>query len=303
MVLNVNPARPFGALLTAMVTPFDDAGKVDIEAARRLATWLVDRGCDGILVNGTTGEAPTTDDAEKAELVGAVVDAVGKRVAVLAGAGSNHTGHAERMAREAVAAGADGILVVTPYYSRPSQAGVVAHIQTVAEAGGVPTMIYDVPSRTGVRVSPEAYGQLAEHPLIVATKDASGDVAAAITLAASTGLIWYSGDDSMLLPFLAVGGAGVISVAAHAVAPQFAQVFAAWDAQEPARALEIFRSVVPAIKAINGAGMQAVMAKAAVQLLGVLPNRDVRAPLTPATEQEVADLKLGLEAAHVLPQI
>lgn len=300
MVLNSNPDRPFGSLLTAMVTPFNDDGSVDVATARKLASWLVEQGCDGILVNGTTGESPTTHDEEKKELVAAIVDEVGDRVAVLAGAGSNHTGHASRMARDAVEAGADGILVVTPYYSRPSQKGVVAHIQAVAEAGGVPTMVYDVPGRTGVAVSPESYEKLAQHPLVVATKDATGNVGAAAGLKKRTGLVWYSGDDALLLPFLAQGAAGVIGVATHAVARQFRQAIDAWDAGDHAGALEYFVSTVPAIQAINGGGMQAVMAKAAAQLLGVIPNREVREPLVTADEEEVAAVKRGLEEANVL---
>ena len=296
MVLNANPNRPFGAVLTAMVTPFTgpDASKVDYEAAANLANWLVDQGCDGILVNGTTGESPTTTEDEKAELVRTIVDAVGERAAVLAGAGSNQTKHAAEMAAAAAEAGADGILVVTPYYSRPSQAGVAKHISTVAEAGGLPTMIYDVPGRTGVRVSADAYVDMSAHPLIVATKDATGDVGAAAALAEKTGLIWYSGDDMLLLPFLAQGGAGVISVATHAVAKQFADVISAWDNGDHAAALRIFRKAIPVIQAINGAGMQAVMAKAAAELLGSIPDRQVREPLVTASEDEVAAVKKAL---------
>jgi len=300
MVLSSNPDRPFGSLLTAMVTPFTDDGKVDFPAARKLARWLIDQGCDGILVNGTTGESPTTDDGEKRELVAAIVDELGSEVPVLAGAGSNHTGHAQRMAKEAVAAGADGILVVTPYYSRPSQAGVVAHIQSVAEAGGVPTMIYDVPGRTGVGVTPDSYDKLAQHPLVIATKDASGNVGAAAHLKKRTGLVWYSGDDMLLLPFLAMGGAGLISVATHAVAKPLSLAIKAWDAGDHATALEYFVSTVPAIQAINGGGMQAVMAKAASQLLGVIPNRTVREPLVTATDDEVAVVRKGLTEAGIL---
>jgi 4-hydroxy-tetrahydrodipicolinate synthase len=279
-----------------MVTPFKgpDGAEVDYEAAAELATWLVDQGCDGILVNGTTGESPTTSDEEKAELVRRVVAAVGDRAAVLAGAGSNHTGHAAKMAAAAAEAGADGILVVTPYYSRPSQAGVIKHIVTVAEAGGLPTMIYDVPGRTGVRVSADAYQEMAKHPLIVATKDATGDVGAAPVLSEKTGLIWYSGDDLLLLPFLAFGGAGVISVATHAVARQIAEVVAAWDSGDHGKALSIFRKAIPVIQAVNGAGMQAVMAKAASELLGTIPNREVRAPLMTADEAEVAAVREAL---------
>ncbi|GAB2460009.1 4-hydroxy-tetrahydrodipicolinate synthase [Xylanimonas ulmi] len=300
MALTSNPARPFGAVLTAMVTPMAADGTVDLEAARRLAVWLVDHGCDGIVLNGTTGEAPTTHAPEKADLVAAVVDAVGDRATVLAGAGSNDTAHAARMAQQAAQAGADGLLVVSPYYSRPSQEGLARHFETVADAGGKPVMLYDVPGRTGVRVSAQAYERVARHPLIVATKDASGDVAAVAGLSASTGLAWYSGDDALLLPFLAHGGAGVVSVAAHAVPGAFAQAVAAWDAGDTAGALAAFRAALPAITALNGAGFQAVMAKAAVEALGVVTGRTVRLPLVAASDDEAAAVRASLVDAGAL---
>ncbi|WP_425954397.1 4-hydroxy-tetrahydrodipicolinate synthase [Xylanimonas sp. McL0601] len=300
MALTSNPARPFGSVLTAMVTPMTSDGDVDLEAARTLATWLVDHGCDGLVLNGTTGEAPTTHAPEKADLVAAVVDAVGDRAAVLAGAGSNDTLHAARMAEQAAEAGADGLLVVSPYYSRPSQEGLARHMEAVAEAGGKPVMLYDVPARAGVRIAADTYARLAQHPLIVATKDATGDVAAAAGLAARTGLAWYSGDDALLLPFLAHGGAGVVSVAAHAVPDAFAQVITAWDAGDTARALKAFRTTLPAIAALNGAGFQAVMAKAAVEALGVVTGRAVRMPLVAASDDEAAAVRAGLVDAGVL---
>ncbi|MFP3713604.1 4-hydroxy-tetrahydrodipicolinate synthase [Puerhibacterium sp. TATVAM-FAB25] len=300
MALPSTPARPFGAVLTAMITPMTAGGEVDLEAAQRLAAWLVDHGNDGLVLNGTTGEAPTTHAPEKAALVRAVVEAVGDRAAVLAGAGSNDTAHAARMAEQAAEAGADGLLVVAPYYSRPSQEGVARHVETVADAGGLPVMLYDVPGRTGVRIAAETYERLARHPRVVATKDASGDVAAAAGLAARTGLAWYSGDDGLLLPFLAHGGAGVVSVAAHAVPDAFAQAVAAWDAGDHARALEAFRTTLPAIAALNGAGFQAVMAKAAVEALGVVPGRAVRLPLVAASDDEAAAVRAGLVEAGVL---
>ena len=300
MALASNPARPFGAVLTAMVTPMTSGGEVDLDAAVALATWLVDHGNDGLVLSGTTGESPTTHSPEKAALIKAVVGAVGDRASIVAGAGSNDTAHASRMARQAAEAGADGVLVVTPYYSRPSQQGVAQHLIAVAECGGLPTMVYDVPGRTGVRIAADTYERLARHELVVAAKDATGDVAAAAGLAARTGLAWYAGDDGLLLPFLAHGGAGIVSVAAHAVCGAFAQVVAAWDAGDHARALEVFRTTLPAISAINGAGMQAVMAKAACEALGLIPDRTVRGPLVTASADEAAAVRAGLVAAGVL---
>ncbi|MET3976064.1 4-hydroxy-tetrahydrodipicolinate synthase [Cellulosimicrobium sp. BE325] len=300
MVLPATPARPFGAVLTAMVTPMTPAGAVDLEAAARLAKRLVDDGNDGLVLSGTTGESPTTHAPEKQDLVRAVVEAVGDRAAVLAGAGSNDTDHALRMAEQAAEAGADGLLVVTPYYSRPSQEGVYRHVVAIAEAADLPVMLYDVPGRTGVRVAPDTYARLAAHERVVASKDATGDVYAAAKLAASTGLAFYSGDDGLLLPFLAHGAAGIVSVSAHAVAPQFAEVVRRFDAGDPAGALEVFLTTTPVIDALNGAGFQAVMAKAAVELLGVTDNRFLRLPNVAATEDDVALVRDALAAAGVL---
>ncbi|KAJ8142777.1 hypothetical protein OY671_004083 [Metschnikowia pulcherrima] len=300
MVLPATPARPFGAVLTAMVTPMTPDGAVDLEAAARLAKRSVDDGNDGLVSSGTTGESPTTHAPEKQDLVRAVVEAVGDRAAVLAGAGSNDTDHASRMAEQAAGAGADGLLVVTPYYSRPGQEGVYRHVVAIAEAADLPVMSYDVPGRTGVRIAPDTYARLAAHERVVATKDATGDVYAAAKLAASTGLAFYSGDDGSSLPFLAHGAAGIVSVSAHAVAPQFAEVVRRFDAGDPAGALAVFLTTTPVIDALNGAGFQAVMAKAAVESLGVTDNRFSRSPNVAATEDDVALVRDALAAAGVL---
>ncbi len=293
------PSRPFGAVLTAMVTPMTDDGKLDLDAAARLATHLVDHGHDGLVLNGTTGESPTTHAPEKAELIRAVVAAVGERASIVAGAGSNDTLHAVRMAEQAADAGADGLLVVSPYYSRPSQEGIVRHISAVADATDLPVMLYDVPGRTGVRLAAPTLDALAAHDRVVAVKDATGDVYSAALAAARTGLAWYSGDDSLLLPFLAHGAAGIVSVAGHVVGQQFAAIIAAHDAGDHARALEIFLSIAPAIDALNGRGFQAVAAKAAVQALGLIPSRHLRLPLVTASDAEVEEVRGGLRATGI----
>jgi 4-hydroxy-tetrahydrodipicolinate synthase len=300
MVLPATPARPFGAVLTAMITPMTPDGAVDLAAAARLAKRLVDDGNDGLVLSGTTGESPTTHAPEKQDLVRVVVEAVGDRAAVLAGAGSNDTDHALRMAVQAAEAGADGLLVVSPYYSRPSQEGLYRHVVTIADATDLPVMLYDVPGRTGVRIAAETYARVAAHDRVVATKDATGDVYAAAKLAASTGLAFYSGDDALLLPFLAHGAAGVVSVSAHAVAGQFAEVVRRFDAGDHTGALEVFLTTTPVIDALNGAGFQAVMAKVAVELLGVTDNRFLRLPNVAATEDDVALVRDALVAAGVL---
>jgi 4-hydroxy-tetrahydrodipicolinate synthase len=300
MTLPATPARPFGAVLTAMVTPMTDTGKVDLDAAARLAVRLVDDGNDGVVLSGTTGEAPATHTPEKSDLVRAVVDAVGDRAAVLSGAGSNDTAHAVRMAEHAAEAGADGVLVVSPYYSRPTQEGLYQHFAAVADATDLPVMLYDIPGRAGVRIAPATYERIAAHPRVVAVKDATGDVAAIPALRALTGLVWYSGDDGLLLPTLAHGGAGIVGVSTHAVAGAFAETVRRFDAGDHAGALETFSTTLPVVAAMNGAGAQAVMAKAAVELLGLHHNREMRLPNVAATEADVALMRTALIAAGLL---
>lgn len=300
MPRTATPTRPFGSVLTAMVTPFTADGAVDLGTAVQLARHLVASGHDGLVLNGTTGEAPTTHAPEKAELVAAVVEAVGDQAWIIAGAGSNDTAHAVRMAEQAAEAGAHGLLVVSPYYSRPSQEGVRRHVTEVADATDLPVMLYDVPGRTGVRFSAATIDALAQHDRVVAMKDATGDLYAAAKAIQRTGLAWYSGDDSALLSLLAHGAAGIVSVTGHVAGPALAAVVRAFDAGDHAGALRIFLSIAPAIDALNGAGFQAVSAKAALQVLGVLPERSVRLPLVPASDDELAQIRDGLRAAGLL---
>jgi 4-hydroxy-tetrahydrodipicolinate synthase len=292
-----SPGRPFGALLTAMVTPMTDAGAVDLDAAESLAVHLVDSGHDGLVLNGTTGEAPTTSDREKADLVRVVVRALGGRAVVLAGAGSNDTRHAVAMARHAADAGADGLLAVTPYYSRPSQDGVVAHLTAVADAVDLPVMLYDVPGRTGLRLSADSLRRLGEHPRITAVKDATEDPLAAFRLIPETGLAWYCGDDSLLLPFLSVGAVGLVSMAGHLVGEQLAQVIALAEAGEPERAREVFRTVLPVVDLISGSGNGALRSKLALSLTGRIPGPAMRLPQLPAGEDETEAVRAALAAA------
>ena len=290
-------ARPFGAVLTAMITPMTSSGAVDPAAAARVAARLVDDGGDGVVLHGTTGESPTTHAREKAAVIEAVVEAIGERAHVLSGACSNDTAHAIRMAKDAAAAGAHGLLVVSPYYSRPSQDGLYRHFVAVAEATDLPVMIYDIPGRAGVRVAPDTWERLAAHPQVVASKDATGDVAAAARLVKSTGLAWYAGDDSLLLPYLSIGAAGIVSVAAHVTGGPFREVVQRWDTGDHVGALEVFQRVLPVIGAINDAGFQAVMAKAALALTGVTDNRSLRLPYVQADDDDLATLRMVLAEA------
>ncbi|MFI8366517.1 4-hydroxy-tetrahydrodipicolinate synthase [Streptomyces sp. NPDC085466] len=278
--------RPFGRALCAMVTPFTGSGALDLDAAGKLAARLVGEGCDGLVLNGTAGESPTTTDAEKTALVRAVREAVGPGPALVAGVGTADTRHTVELAREAEAAGADGLLVVTPYYSRPPQDAVAAHFLKVADGTGLPVMVYDIPGRTGTRVEPDTMRRLAEHPRITAVKDCSYDLLAAGRLIAETPLAYYSGCEELNLPLYAVGGAGYVSTVANVAPRPLAAVLDAYDAGDTALAARLHARTLPLVERMMSAGLPGtVTAKA---LLG----GPVREPLRPAG-RETAD---GLRA-------
>lgn len=293
---------PFGRVLTAMVTPFHDDGSVDLESAGRLAAHLVDHGHDGLVISGTTGESPTIDPDEQRDVLLAVLDAVGDRAKVVAGAGTNDTAHSLKLARAAAAAGADGLLVVTPYYSKPSQEGIQAHFAAIADSTDLPVMLYDIPGRTAVKLTAETLARSAEHPRIVAVKEASGDLYAGSWLMRSTDLAVYSGDDALNFHWLARGAAGVVSVIGHVAGQRLSELVAAIDAGDLPRARAIEESLLPVIEGIMGRAPGAVMVKAALELIGVLPNRVVRAPHLAATEPQVAQLRDDLALANLLEE-
>jgi 4-hydroxy-tetrahydrodipicolinate synthase len=296
--MSVDPRRPFGRVLTAMVTPFADDGSVDIDGAQRLASHLVDEGGnDGLVISGTTGESPTTSDEEKDRLLRAVLDAVGARATVIAGVGTNDTAHTVHLARAAEKAGAHGALVVSPYYSKPPQAGLLAHFQTVADSTDLPCMLYDIPARTGVPITTETLQRLAEHPRIVAVKDAKGDLDASAQVLAGTDLAYYSGDDKVTLPLLSIGAVGVVGVPTHLVGVRTTEMVLAYENGDVARALAIHRSLLPAFTGLFRT-QGVILTKAALRLVG-LPGGPVRPPLVDATEAEVTQLRLDLVAAGV----
>lgn len=293
------PRRPFGAVLTAMATPMLPSGAVDFQSARQLAAHLVDCGNDGIILSGTTGESPTTHSPDKIDLIRAVVAEVGDRAQVIAGAGSNDTAHTVRMARDAETAGAQGLLVVTPYYSKPSQEGVYQHITAVADATELPVMLYDIPGRTSLKLNDATVERLAQHERIVAMKDATGDVFSGTRLMQRTGMAWYSGDDGLNLPFLAMGASGMVSVAGHAYGRQLRTMVDAVDAGDMGKARAAFTEMAPFIEAINPDLPWAVAAKAAAQILGVIAHRAVRLPLVEATVAQVEEIQKILDDAGI----
>jgi len=294
------PDAPFGRMLTAMVTPFADDGSVDLEAVATVADHLVRHGNDGLVVSGTTGESPTTTTEEDGQILAAVKDAVGDRARVIAGVGTNSTPHSVELAGQAAKIGVDGMLVVTPYYNKPSQAGVLEHFRRVAEAGELPTMLYDVPGRTGTTIALETYTRARELDHVIAVKDAFGDLPR-VTRLVDLGYAVYSGDDPATLGFLAHGGCGLVSVVGHVAGRELAGMIEAFLAGDHVAALATFKQLLPAFEAMMGVpNYGATTAKAALQLTGVLDNRNVRGPLVPLDEDEVAALRAGLVAAGLL---
>lgn len=282
-----------------MVTPMDSAGAVDYRGAARLAEHLVtEMRNDGLVVSGTTGEAPTTSDEEQARLLDAVLDAVGDRAVVVAGVGTNDTAHSCELARAAERAGAHGLLVVTPYYNKPPQSGLLRHFTAVADATSLPSMLYDIPGRTGTKISAETLARAAEHPRIVAVKDATGDVFAASQVIAQTGLAYYSGDDALTLPFLSVGGVGLVSVVGHVVGDRLHEMIDAYLAGQVEQAVRLHQELIPVVVGIMTRTQGAIATKAALTLLG-LPGGHVRLPLADASETEVERLRTDLAAGGV----
>jgi 4-hydroxy-tetrahydrodipicolinate synthase len=290
--------HPFGRLITAMVTPFTADGSLDLAAAGRLATRLVDdQANDGLVISGTGGESPTTTDAEKADLVRAVVDAVGDRAHVIAGVGTFDTAHTVQLAEQAAKAGAHALLVVTPYYSRPPQSGLVKHFRVVADATELPLMLYDIPTRTGTPIATESLLELAEHDRIVAVKDAKGELTASGRVLAQTDLAFYSGDDSLTLPLMSLGASGVVGTSTHFCGPQTKRLIEAYERGDVAEALALHRALLPIFTGIfRTAGT--ILVKAGLRLRD-FDAGPVRPPLVDATEEQIGQLREDLAAAGV----
>jgi 4-hydroxy-tetrahydrodipicolinate synthase len=293
-----DPRRPFGRLLTAMVTPFHPDGTLDVPGAVRLAAHLVDeQGNDGLVIHGTTGESPTTTDAEKETVLRAVVEAVGDRAVVVAGVGTNDTRHTLELARLSEKAGADALLAVTPYYNKPPQEGLLAHFTAVADATNLPVMLYDIPHRTGTAIATETLCRLAEHERIVAVKDAKGDLTASSRVMAETDLAYYAGDDALTLPLLAVGGVGVVGTSTHFCGTQTKEMICAYERGQVGAAARLHRQLLPIYTGIFRT-QGTILVKAGLALRGRSVG-SVRPPLVPATEAEVAQLTIDLSAAGV----
>jgi 4-hydroxy-tetrahydrodipicolinate synthase len=290
------PARPFGRLLTAMVTPFRPDGSLDLDGAAHLAAYLVDtQRNDALVINGTTGESPTTTDAEKEQLVRVVVEAIGDRALVVAGVGTNDTRHTVELARSAEKAGAHGLLVVTPYYSKPPQSGLLSHFTTVADGTGLPVLLYDIPHRAGTAIATETMCRLAEHERIVGVKDAKGDLAATATVTARTDLAYYSGEDALTLPLLSIGAVGLVGTSTHFTGSATVELIAAFERGDNAAALAVHRRLLPLYTGIFRT-QGTILVKAGLRAIG-RPAGPLRAPLPDATDAELAQLLADAAAA------
>ncbi|MBZ5740362.1 4-hydroxy-tetrahydrodipicolinate synthase [Nocardioides mangrovi] len=294
------PAAPFGRMLTAMATPFAADGSLDLDGVQKVAKHLVAHGHDGLVVSGTTGESPTTTKEEDGETLAAVRDAVGPDVKLVAGVGTNDTATSTYLARQARERGADGILLVTPYYNKPGQKGILHHFRQVVDVAELPVMLYDVPGRTGSQIALESYAEMIGWEPVVAVKDAVGDMPRAAKLA-GMGYAVYSGDDINTLGFLAHGACGLVSVVGHAAGKELASMIETFLAGDPAGALATYQRLLPAMEAVMGVpNYGATTAKASLELLGVLDNRNVRSPLVPLDDDEVTALRAGLAEAGLL---
>jgi len=290
-------APPFGRLITAMVTPFNKELEIDWAGVEAIAAHLLSTGHDGIVVNGTTGEAPTTSDEEKVEIIKVVKKVVGPKIHVIAGAGNNETSHSVIQGQQAQSAGADGLLVVTPYYNKPPQSGIAAHFRAIADATDLPVMMYDIPHRTGIPIESDTIVSLFEHPRIVALKDAKGNVAETSWVIKRSGIPVYSGDDILNLPLFSVGAVGCVSVCGHTVGARLREMIDAWFAGKSERALELHQELLPVYTGTFRT-QGAILTKAALTLMG-LPGGQVRLPLIDATTEQIAQLRRDLTDGRV----
>lgn len=284
-------SKPFGSVLTAMVTPFRDDLSVDFDAAAELAQDLVALGNDGLIINGTTGESATTSNDEKIELLKTVRRAVGDNIRIVAGVGTNDTYKTIENARLAQSAGVDGLLVVCPYYNKPPQEGLYQHFMAVANATGLDVMLYDIPGRSGVAISSETLIRLAEHPRIVANKDAKGDLYQSSVVLSQSNLVYYSGEDALNLPLLSIGAVGFVSVTGHLIADRLKAMLNAFEAGDVITAQEINQSLVPVTTGVMTKLGGAIMVKAALDLLGRKGGGQVRLPYVVADEKHRNELR------------
>lgn len=285
----------FGTVGTAMITPFAPNGAIDYDAAQVVANYLVQQGNDMLVVSGTTGESPTTTDEEKQQLLKVVRSAVGDHVKIVAGVGTNVTSHSIELAKQAQSAGANGLLVVTPYYSKPSQDGIRAHVEMIADSTELPVMLYDIPGRSGIPMESETLIRMGEHSRVLAVKDAKGDIAASTDVMTRSDLVYYSGEDALNLPLMAAGAIGLVSVVGHVAAKELARMVDAVHNNDLMQARHVAANLVPTVDAVMNHMPGVVAAKAALELAGIIQHRGTRLPVLPATDEQIEFLRSKLD--------
>lgn len=283
-----------------MVTPFKRDGSIDYASVEKVANHLVELGNDMLVVSGTTGESPTTTDDEKIELLRVVRGVIGKRAKIVAGTGNNVTAHTIDLSRRSADAGADGILLVTPYYSKPTQPAIEAHMRAAADSTDLPVMLYDIPGRSAIPLAYETLMRLGENPRILAVKDAKADLQQASRIMAQTDLVYYSGEDGLNLPWLCIGASGIVSVVGQVAGELEKEMIEAVDRSDLVAAREAHHRLVPVVEAIMNHMPGAVAAKAALHLQGVLPHAAMRGPHVPADTDQLRMLQTALDAAGLL---
>lgn len=299
--MSLKNADVFGQVLVALVTPMTPDGEVDWASTERLIDYQVSNGANGIVVTGTTGETSTLTDAEKIRLVEVAKSVANGRAKVITGGGSNETAHAIQLYKESKKAGADGVMIVTPYYNKPSQAGVLTHFRLIADATDLPVILYDIPGRAGIPISYDTFHRAAKHPNIVAVKDAKGDLAQASRIMNETDLIYFSGDDSNVLPHLSIGATGLIGVTANVAPKAYAELVAATNNNDFNKALEIHNSLEPLQRALMTHVPGTVAAKYALHGLGLIDSPRVRLPLVGPEDAEAARIETDIDQVKIIP--
>ena len=299
--MSLKNAELFGQVLVALVTPMTPDGEVDWNSTERLIDYQVSNGANGIVVTGTTGETSTLTDAEKIRLVEVAKSVANGRAKVITGGGSNETAHAMQLYKASEKAGADGVMIVTPYYNKPSQAGVLTHFRLIADATDLPVILYDIPGRAGIPISYDTFHRAAKHPNIVAVKDAKGDLAQASRIMNETDLIYFSGDDSNVLPHFSIGATGLIGVTANVAPKAYAELVAATNANDFNRALEIHNCLEPLQRALMTHVPGTVAAKYALHALGLIDSPRVRLPLVGPEDAEAARIETDIDQVKSIP--
>jgi 4-hydroxy-tetrahydrodipicolinate synthase len=299
--MSLKNAELFGQVLVALVTPMTPDGEVDWNSTERLIDYQVSNGANGIVVSGTTGETSTLTDDEKIRLVEVAKSVANGRAKVITGGGSNETAHAMQLYKASEKAGADGVMIVTPYYNKPSQAGVLTHFRLIADATDLPVILYDIPGRTGIPIAYDTFHRAAKHPNIVAVKDAKGDLAQASRIMNETDLIYFSGDDPYVLPHLAIGATGLIGVTANVAPKAYSELVAATNSNDFNRALEIHNSLEPLQRALMTHVPGTVAAKYALHALGLIDSPRVRLPLVGPEDSEAARIETDIDQVKVIP--